>query len=230
MTASTTDGDVDRLLRGVGDALVRAKLEHLDPAAGQLLDPAVAERLCLDLLDSASYYAVSSDQSTRSAAEGMRKTAMGLAKLLKTKASRAAAREAARRRAREEQERLQFIRQVDEMFGRPADAPRLAASPSRNVRTKQGGTMTESTQDAVERFYEEQRQIQGWISSEEKRAAEEDAQKRLDALAVQRREREDREMAALRARERRAAELAAEEEPAWQKRIRERFGKDPLRG
>jgi hypothetical protein len=63
-----------------------------------------------------------------------------------------------------------------------------------------------------------------------KRAQEEDAQKRLDALAVQRREREDREIEAARERERRAVELAAEEEPAWQRRIRERFGKDPLRG
>jgi hypothetical protein len=74
--------------------------------------------------------------------------------------------------------------------------------------------MTEPRED-LEAFHALAAQQRSWVSSAAKRLQEEDAQRRLDALAVERIAREEAEIAELRRREQRAVELGEAERSRW---------------
>jgi hypothetical protein len=165
--------------------------------AADRIDPIVGEQIALDCLDTASYYNESDLPSTRISAARLARIGADLARALKVQQRQQLANLRARNR-----------------IGSPA-----------LFRYK----LKQLTGPEHEPTFEEilAQQPPAWISSSAKREQERDAQKRLDDISRQQHETQEREIAALRQREQRAAERAAAEAPAWRKRFRRR---DPLRG
>jgi hypothetical protein len=238
MTARTNDREVERLVREIGDVLVRAKLDRLNPGV-ERLDLDVVGRVSNDCIDTAGYYFVSEHAPTRAAADDLRETGMILAKIGKANAAKIAARETTRLRAREEAERAAFTAKIEELFpdrkdrttGQPAREARSPApsAPYYTLRTKEGTPMTKNDQHngddggLFERLREQQT---GWTPTWMKKAAEADAQRALDSLAEQARQRQEREVEAARIAAQRSAEAVEAERSRWRRGRR----KDPLRG